>query len=154
MTMSLLDRLTDLDPDSKKESAPRYHDDLRALTASLSRDLTVLLNTRRATEDFDPLYVEATDSLLTFGVADFTSYNLKGLPDQDLVRRSIERAIREFEPRLSRVSVSMEKTDSPKQVLRFQVSAALRTGSAGEDIMFDATLNRDSRRIAVSGANT
>jgi type VI secretion system protein ImpF len=153
MALCLLDRLTDLEPDSKKEAAQGAWEEMRAFKESLSRDLAVLLNTRRAKQDFDEDYVEATNSLLTFGVADFTSFNLKSLPEQERVRRSIERAIREFEPRLARVTVSMEQPDSLRPVLRFQVSAVLRTGPAGEEVMFDAVLNRDSRRIAVSGAN-
>jgi type VI secretion system protein ImpF len=153
MALSLLDRLTDLEPDLKKEAAPGDWEELRAFKSSLCRDLAVLLNTRRAKEDFDPAWVEATNSLLSFGVADFTSFNLKNLPEQERVRRSIERAIREFEPRLARVTVTLEQTDSLRPVLQFQVSGVLRTGPAGEAVMFDAVLHRDSRRIAVSGAN-
>jgi type VI secretion system protein ImpF len=154
MALSLLDRLTDLEPNLKKEAAAGSWEELRAFKASLCRDLAVLLNTRRATEDFDPSYVEATKSLLTFGIADFTSYNLKNLPEQELVRRSVERAIREFEPRLARVTVSLEKSDSLRPVLQFQISAVLRAELGGDAVMFDATLHRDSRRIAVSGADS
>src|SRR5688572_8600276 len=77
----------------------------------LCRDLAALLNTRRADNDFDSSYEMATHSLLSFGVADFTSYNLKNEVDQEHVRSSIELAIRQFEPRLSRVIVSMEEPD-------------------------------------------
>ena len=80
--------------------------------ASLCRDLAALLNMRRAEEDFDRSYQEATNSLLTFGVADFTSLNLKNGIDQERVRRSMERAIRQFEPRLTRVD-SNDRTARP-----------------------------------------
>jgi type VI secretion system protein ImpF len=153
MELSLLDRLTDLEPNSSKEAQMSSWEELRVFKASLCRDLGVLLNSRRAAEDFDPEFTEATNSLLSFGVADFTSFNLKNLPEQERVRRSIERAIRAFEPRLSRVTVSLEPPDPLKPLLRFQISALLVTGAPGEDILFDATLRRDSRRFAVSGAN-
>src|SRR5689334_21785920 len=108
ITPSLLDRLTDDAPESQKERRPSPWAQARALRASLCRDLTALLNTRRAEEDFDPEYTEARNSVLTYGVLDFTSYNLKSVLEQDRVRRSIERAIRKFEPRLDDVEVSMD----------------------------------------------
>ena len=90
--------------------------------------------------------------LLAFGIADFTSYNLKNSIEQERVRRSMERSIRQFEPRLARVEVTLEEPDPLKPVLRFQVAAVLRGGS-GESLLFDVTLHRDLRRIAVTGAN-
>jgi type VI secretion system protein ImpF len=140
-TLSLLDRLTE-------RQAPTDS------WQGLCRDLAALLNTRRADKDFDSGYAEATNSLLSFGVADFTSYNLKNEVDQEHVRRSIELAIRQFEPRLTRVIVSMDEPDQLKPVLRFQISALLRFEDPGEPVLFDATLYRDSRRFAVSGANS
>jgi type VI secretion system protein ImpF len=152
--LSILDRLTDLQPDSKKEAPSNPWEKTRQLKASLCRDLAALLNTRRAEEDFNSSFAEATNSLLTFGVADFTSYNLKNGIEQERVRRSIERAIRQFEPRLTGVTVSMDEPDAVKPSLHFQISAVLRTELVGEAILLDLTLHRDSRRIAVSGASS
>jgi type VI secretion system protein ImpF len=147
---SLLDRLIDLDPESQREAPLSSWEQARELRASLCRDLSALLNTRRAAEDFDRRYEEATNSLLTFGILDFTSYNLKKAVEQEQLRRSIERAVRQFEPRLERVEVSIEEADPQRPYLRLQISAALR-GEAGEPVVFVATVHRDSRRIAVSG---
>src|SRR5204863_4223628 len=90
-TLSLLDRLTD-----KQATSSSWAE----VKAALCEDLAALLNTRRAESDFDASYEQATNSLLTFGVADFTQYNLKNADEQERVRHSIERAIRLFEPRL------------------------------------------------------
>ena len=140
-TLSILDRLT-------------QKDGPRDAWEGLCRDLTALLNTRRAARDFDPSYQESTDSVLSFGVADFTSFNLKNEVDQEIVRGSIERAIRQFEPRLTHVTVSMEEPDPLLPVLRFQISALLRIHDPGESVLFDVALHRDSRRFRVSGANS
>ena len=110
------------------------------------------MNTRRAEDEIDPKYEEVSNSLVTFGVTDFTSHNLLNGIEQEGVRRSIERAIRLFEPRLTRVTVTLEAPDPLRPTLRFQISALLRLRPA-EPITFDATLYRDSRRIAVSGAD-
>jgi type VI secretion system protein ImpF len=141
-TLSLLDRLAE-----KQAPSSSWVD----VKASLCADLAALLNTRRSESDFDSSYAQAANSLLTFGVADFTSYNLKNAVEQERVRRSIERAIRMFEPRLSGVTVSLEEPDPLRPVLRFQISALLRTEAPGQAVLFDATLHRESRRIAVSG---
>jgi len=145
--LSILDRLTEL-----QEPLSSW-DETQELKRSLCRDLASLLNTRRAEEVCDPRYEEATNSLLTFGVVDFTSYNLKNAVDQERVRRSIERAISLFEPRLTRVTVILEEPDPLKPVLRFQIEALLKTENP-EAVLFDVALHRDSRRIAVSGANS
>ena len=152
MHLSLLDRLTgnedsrasDLDPDSLQY--------LRLLKESLCRDMSALLNTRRASEDFDPSFEQATNSLLTFGVVDFTSFNLTSGPDQERVRCSVERAIRQFEPRLTSVSVSIEEPTTVNPALHFNIDAALKIGAGREPVSFAAVLSRASRRIAVSGA--
>jgi type VI secretion system protein ImpF len=151
---SLLDRLIDHDPELQREAPPNSWEQMRQYKAALCRDLTALLNTRRAEQDFDPVYEEATNSLLSFGINDFTAYNLKSGVEQELVRRSIERAIRQFEPRLAGVEVSLEEPDPVRPELRFQISALLRIEPAAEPVVFDATLRRESRRIAVSGGDS
>jgi len=150
--LSVLDRLTDLEPESTTEAPMSGWREMREIKTALCRDLSELLNTRRAEADFDPEFEEATNSILTFGVTDFTAFNLKNRIDQERVRLSLERAIRQFEPRLTRVTVSVEPADPLKPVLRFEISATLR--AAGEAILFDAALYRDSRRVVVAGADS
>jgi type VI secretion system protein ImpF len=150
ISQSLLDRLIDLDPESESEAPRNSWELMRDFQSALCRDLTALLNTRRAVEDFDRNYVEAANSLLSFGIIDFTAYNLKRDIEQEQVRKSIERAIRRFEPRLERVAVSIQSADPHSPTLRFQVSAVLRTETQ-DPVVFEAKLHRDSRRVAVSG---
>jgi type VI secretion system protein ImpF len=147
---SLLDRLIDPDPASARDVLVPSWEQEREFKASLCRDLTALLNTRRAEQDFDPEYQEATRSLLSFGISDFTSYNLKNTLEQDRVRLSIERAIRQFEPRLDQVEVSVVPPDPLRPVLQFQITALMRTETAAAPVVFDATLQRESRRISIS----
>lgn len=154
VSLSLLDRLTDLEPNNKREAKSTPWEDMRELKASVCRDLASLLNTRRAEQDFDPDFVEAANSVLTFGVADFTSFNLKNGIEQEKVRRSIERAVRQFEPRLARVIVTLEPPGELQPLLRFQIEAMLRAGADTEPVLFDATLHRDTRRFNVAGARS
>lgn len=151
LSRSLLDRLTDLEPDKQTEPATTEWEDLRDLKASLCRDVAALLNTRRKEEVVPAGYEDANNSVLTYGIADFTSYNLTNSIEQELVRRSIERAIRQFEPRLTRVTVNVEEPNSSKPTLRFQMEAVLKDAE-GEEVAFDVSLHRDSRRVTVAGA--
>ena len=47
VTLSILDRLTDLDPDSKREARSNSWEDLRACKASLCRDLAAINRSTR-----------------------------------------------------------------------------------------------------------
>jgi type VI secretion system protein ImpF len=150
LVASVLDRLRS---DSPQTRAGRG-DPMRELKASLCRDLTALLNTRRAEQDFDAAFEESANSILTFGIMDFTAFNLRNRIDQETVRLSIERSIRRFEPRLTNVSVTVEDTDPARPMLRFEISAVIRINGYSEDVYFDAALYRDSRRVSVSGGNS
>jgi len=46
----------------------------------------------------------------------------------------------------------VEQFDPLRPVVRFQVSAMMRAEPASDALLFDVTLHRESRRIAVSGA--
>jgi type VI secretion system protein ImpF len=148
LELSFIDRFVD-SPEARRPKNSWEQD--RELRASLCRDLTDLLNTRRADRDFDPVFDEAVKSLLTYGIPDFTQFDLKNTAEQERVRISIERAIRLFEPRLTRVKVIPEPPNLLNPTLRFQIEAKLRDESDSEDVLFDATVQRESRRIAVTG---
>ena len=150
MPLSLLDRLADPRPDPHPQSL-EYR---RRVEAALCRDLTALLNTRRSEDHMDPAFEEASNSLLTFGVADFTSFNLTSEIDQERVRTSIERAIRRFEPRLTGVRVSLEQAEASNLILHLQIEATLRQDSRREPISLGMALHRDGRRILVSGESS
>jgi type VI secretion system protein ImpF len=154
VTLSLLDRLSDLNPQSPREPDLGVWEKRRQFRDSLCRDLAALLNTRRGPQEIDPTYEQANNSLLTFGIVDFTSCNLQSEVEQEQVRRSLERSIRQFEPRLTRVAVSVEGPDRLRPVLKFQVTALLRSEPFSDPLLFDVSLHRDSRRISVSGANS
>src|SRR5262245_7967815 len=131
VTLSILDRLT-----GSRATPSRSWGDFHQLRASLCQDLSDLLNTRRSEDDWDSNYPEAANSLLTYGIPDFTSYNLQNAVEQERVRRSIERAIRRFEPRLTRVTVVLEETDPLRPTLRFQISAVLKMEPSSEAVLF------------------
>ena len=149
VTPSLLDRLTDYEPRSGSEAPLTRSQSLRALKISLRRDLTALLNTKRREEEVPEEFTEANHSLLTYGLPDFSSYSLKSPTDQSRLRRAIETAIRRFEPRLEKVSVTLEPLREADAALHFRVDGFLRLDPAPEPVSFETHLQAESGHFVV-----
>jgi type VI secretion system protein ImpF len=144
-TLSLFERLTDERP-SMTEETPRYRwASVRDLEASVMDHLRALLNARRGDEDLDLPFPNVVSSLVTYGVTDFNSLSLANPADREKLRRSIERAVRLFEPRLTRVQVAMEPWEAGQMRLQFRIDALLRVEPDFEPIVFDARLAKDLR---------
>ena len=146
----LLDRLTDDDPENTRDPAVSVWQQQRELEDALARDIGALLNTRRKDEPFDPALEHVLNSVLMYGIPDFTAYNLTNGAEQELVRRSIERALRLFEPRMTRVSVTLDEPDPLRPILRYRVDFVLRVGGELEPGTCEIALQRDTRRMAVT----
>ncbi len=154
MKLTLLDRLTNATGLSGMETSRHSYELDRRWKESLRRDLSDLLNTRRAEANFDSVFEQSANSILTFGVVDFTSFNLNSNVDQERVRQSIERVIRHFEPRLSGVSVTLEQPKLLHPVLNLRIEAVLLKGPVAEPVTFEGTLHRASRTISLSGVRS
>ena len=153
VTPSLLDRLTDYAPNSVSETPLSRLQAMRSLKASLWRDLSALLNTKRREEEVSEQFTEANRSLLTYGLPDFSSYGLKSEGDQQRLRRAIEAAIRRFEPRLEKVTVTLDPAHKTDPALHFRVDALLRVDPAPEPISFETLLHPDGAHFVVVGDN-
>jgi type VI secretion system protein ImpF len=154
MNLTLLDRLTGVDNASGSDKRPHSHALERLWKESLRRDLSDLLNTRRGETDFKAAFEQSANSILSFGVVDFTSFNLNSDVDQERVRQSIERVIRQFEPRLSGVTVTLEQPEPLHPALKLRIEAISRNGPNMESITIEGTLHRASRNIALSGVKS
>ncbi len=140
---SLFDRLTDSEPANSREVPPPEWDQRENYRLSVARDLTNLLNTRRNEADIPEEFELTRESILAYGLQDFTVAPV----DRETVRRGVERTIRRFEPRLSRVQVVVTETNS--LTYSFRISAVLRLDLSAEPVEFDASLPVESRRFRV-----
>ena len=102
---SLLDRLTDDEPDRRHEAPDRRFLSLERLRAVVKRDLAWLLNTCNlaATQDLSD-FPEVRHSVLNYGLPDLTGTSLSSL-DVAALERMVKQAIIDFEPRILRNSV-------------------------------------------------
>lgn len=150
ITLSIFERLTDEQPGIHEETPRERRSGIRDLRDSVLRHLEALLNTRRSERDIDPQFEETNNSVLAFGIEDFTSMSLASPSERERLRRSVERSIRFFETRLARVQVTLEDWD-PRQVgLQFHIEAVLRVEPEPEPVTFDAILAKDARYFQVS----
>jgi type VI secretion system protein ImpF len=126
---SLLDRLTDLEPDKKTETRDRRVLSFRRLKESVLRDLAWLLNTGHL-QTVEPLdaYPAVAASVLNYGVPDFSGLIVAGM-DTAVLEKAVHRAIVSFEPRIApkslRVSVVMAAEAMNRNAMTFKIEGEL-----------------------------
>ena len=108
---SLLDRLTDQRPGEQKETRDSRVIDLNRLREIIQRDLSWLLNTHNAESHIDvEKFPAVAQSVLNFGLAEVAGEHSTG-EKAEAIRRSIERAIAIYEPRIIEGSVDVLLSD-------------------------------------------
>jgi type VI secretion system protein ImpF len=152
VTISILDRLIDLNPDTSTDPPANRSQSVRQLKASLRRDLEWLLNTRRNPDEVPETYQELFRSLYNYGLPDVTSIGLNAPRDRQRLMRLVEQTIEIFEPRLLGVRVrAVDNTSSGPRILRFQIEALLKMDPAPEQVLFDTVLQLNSGEYQVKG---
>lgn len=152
--ISLVDRLTDLEPKSRVEAPLTPPQAVRVLKSGLRRDLEWLLNSRRRIGEPPEGAREVPASLYLFGLPDMSGRQVGIHRQQDELAREIEKAIAIFEPRLKNVSVRAFDATSVSRTLRFQIDGLLKIEPGNERISFDTTLElaSGSYRVESRGA--
>ena len=118
VTPSVLDRLLDDEPEVLTEEPLSRAQSLRQMKKSVRRHLKSLLNTRdnlnsiyraeqtekaddQKSEDGDAEVArEPQDSLLCYGLPDFSSASILSEKEQNRIRLTLKKVIEKFEPRL------------------------------------------------------
>lgn len=104
---SLLDRLTDKEPDKISESRNARVIDLKELRLIIERDLSWLLNTNNnATLIDEERFPNVRQSVLNYGVREVAG-DYSTLDRAEMIRKSIQRAIELFEPRIHKGSIDV-----------------------------------------------
>ena len=97
---SLLDRLTDLNPEKKKESSAEQVLSQQQYKTAVIRDLGWLLNavSLDTVVDLEP-YPQVRHSVLNYGLPDISGHTAASI-DTTTLEKSLQRAIYAFEPRI------------------------------------------------------
>jgi type VI secretion system protein ImpF len=150
VTLSVLDRLLDYEPELSREPPASRGKSLREMKQAVRRDLEMLLNTRRS-GDLPEGAKELETSVIAYGLPDYSSVNVNIPSEQNAMRRALENAIRTFEPRLGGVTVTLEPTREHERALHFRIDAHLLVDPAPEPVTFDTTLQLTTGEYEVQG---
>ncbi len=93
---------------------------------NISRDLQSLLNTRRSVVENLNTKMKNENVLLNYGIPDFSHLNPHAAVEREYLRKTIEKTIQYFEPRLDQVNVQLlPQSESEEGLLRLYISAQL-----------------------------
>ena len=137
---SFLDRLIDTHGRAGADHHVRFAS-LAQIKDNVARDLEALLNTRHGRDVRElEAFPQSRKSILSFGIADFSSQSLANPNHRREICRSIEQAIQLHEPRLKQVDVSLSVESSTLNRLYFVIKALLVVDRGREQVSFDALL--------------
>lgn len=147
---SVLDRLIDTDPGVTSEPPVHRAVRLAQMKESVKRDLEWLLNTKQILVTIPPDLRHLRDSLITYGLPDFTHASLRRGEDQRTLQQAVEAVIRRFEPRLKTVAVTLVEGRQFDRGLRFRIDASLDVEPSPEPVTFDSVLELTNKSFTVS----
>ncbi len=148
---SLLDRLTDHEPELNVEARDRRVLSVRTLREGVLRDLAWLLNTTNLFSVSDTLRLpHLANSVINYGMPDMSGASLAGMNTGDL-ERAIRQAIWDFEPRLIRSSVSVKAipADSITKIM-FEIEADMWAQPYPERLYLKTELDLDIAHISLT----
>jgi type VI secretion system protein ImpF len=154
ITLSVLDRLLDLEPENRAETSMSRAQSLRVLKSAVRRDLEWLLNSRRICDLPDEGLTRVNKSAYVYGLPDLSTLSTGAAGDRNKLVRHILDTIKLFEPRLATVRLVMvENADSAKKDVRLRIEAMLRMDPAPEPISFDTVIELKSGNCRLSGVD-
>ncbi|MES2259286.1 MAG: type VI secretion system baseplate subunit TssE [Pseudomonadota bacterium] len=154
---SLLDRLTDDEPEKSVESRERRVLSVRTLRESVLRDLAWLLNTTNLLSvTRHPKMPHIANSVVNYGMPDISGISVAGLNLVDL-ERGIRQAIWDFEPRLIRASVVVKAVsqEADNNKIMFEIEGDMWAQPYPERLYLKTELDIDRaaiRLIDMAGA--
>jgi type VI secretion system protein ImpF len=150
---SLLDRLTDEEPDNKAEPRERRVLSLRALREGVLRDLAWLFNTTCLLSSLDaPRLPQVANSVLNYGVPDLSGNAISNI-NLPKLERAIRQAIWDFEPRLIRATVkvrALAEASADHNKITFEIEADMWAQPYPERLYLRTELDLDHGAVTLS----
>jgi type VI secretion system protein ImpF len=151
---SLLDRLTDEEPDQRQEPPERRVLSLRQLRASVLRDLAWLFNSvaLSSAQDLEEFPLVA-HSVLNFGLPDLAGRTASSV-DVPGLERLLRRAILDYEPRILGNTVKVSLQSNPEQMshnaLTFEIEGELWAQPVPLRVLFKSELDLEVGEVKVA----
>jgi type VI secretion system protein ImpF len=153
---SLLDRLTDDTPDSRREGFDQQTLTMTQLRRAVLRDLSWLLNTTNLATDQDlagtPL---AAKSVINFGIPGFAGMTSSTARIGGL-EAALLASIRSYEPRIRPDSLSVTvrpgSGDNPDSALHFEIRGELWAQPVPQQLFLESSIELETRLAVVDEA--
>jgi type VI secretion system protein ImpF len=151
---SLLDRLTDHNPEKGRESTAQQSMSQKEFKDAVIRDLGWLLNSISldVCVDLEP-FPEVGRSVLNFGMPDISGHTSSTI-NARAVENSVKQAIREFEPRIIRnslrVNVHAQPEDMTQNALIFEIEGAVFGQPAPFQVILRSELNLECGEFSIA----
>ena len=150
---SLLDRLTDMQPDRQQESRDARTLNFRRLKQSVVRDLEWLFNTGSLSpaEDLSN-FPEVARSVLNYGVSGLVGSHISSVEPERLIKM-LRQAVIDFEPRILPATLSIRiieaEDDRFKNSLAFEIEGQLWAHPLPEHLYVRTTMDLELRTFAM-----
>jgi type VI secretion system protein ImpF len=150
---SLIDRLTDDEPEKQTETRERRVMTMPQLRQAVLRDLNWLLNaSSRPLGDEIHKMPNAGSSVVNFGMPDLTGMSSSGVALSD-VERMVTKAIRAFEPRIMRAGMEVKAVTGGSaddhNVLSLEISGDLWARPLPESLYIRTEVDLETGRFHV-----
>jgi len=148
-TPGLFDRL-DADDDAsygRSRTPARKSDEWKE---SITRDLEALLNTRSALlPDALTGYPEVSASVVNYGLIDFAGMCMTSDTDQQRICTAVRLAIERHEPRLEKVTATLQPRKGAINRVDFVITAELKNAPVADPMQFNAVFQPSLQRYSI-----
>jgi len=148
-TPGLFDRLESDDEVSQQSSfrPARKTDEWKE---SITRDLEALLNTRSALlSDALASYPEVSGSVVNYGLIDFAGMCMTSDTDQKRICTAVKLAIERHEPRLHKVTATLQPRKGAINRVDFVITAQLKNAPVADPMHFNAVFQPSLQRYSI-----
>jgi type VI secretion system protein ImpF len=147
-TPGLFDRLDTDEASPATTRMPARKTD--AWKASITRDLEALLNTRSALlPDALTGYPEVGASVLNYGLIDFAGMCMTSDTDQKRICTAVRVAIERHEPRLHKVTATLQPRKGAINRVDFVITAQLKNAPVADPMHFNAVFQPSLQRYSI-----
>lgn len=117
---------------------------------SITRDLEALLNTRSALRpDVLAGYTQVSGSVVNYGLIDFAGMCMTSDTDQKRICAAVRQAIERHEPRLHKITATLQPRKGAINRVDFVITAQLKTAPTAEPMQFNAVFQPSLQRYSI-----
>ncbi|MCA8977195.1 MAG: type VI secretion system baseplate subunit TssE [Planctomycetes bacterium] len=147
---SLLDRLTDHDPDRELEVPLSGRPLERLLREAIRRDIESFLNARRRCVPLPAELERVHGTILDYGVPDFVGHTLSTERRRRQFLKRIVEHLKQHEPRFKSVDIEIVGgLDQVERSFHFRIKAVVFAEPAPESLSFDSRVEPVTRAFSI-----